>query len=138
MKQLNEITIAELEKYSFLQITEQDLPYVVDTEKKKEYSDKYAHFKRNRHGFEEHDNIIEFLKQNEKDIDKRKVLLISLRRYLDAKEIIDDIQHPLRNQYIKNREGIEDGLKKTKEMVKNLLKDEDITICRLAQGKENL
>lgn len=136
MKQLNEITIAELEKYSFLQITEQDLPYVVDTEKKKEYSDKYVHFKRNRYGFEEHDNIIEFLKQNEKDIDKRKVLLISLRRYSDAKEIIDDIQHPLRNQYIKKREGIEEGFKKTKEMVKNLLKDEDITICRLAQGKE--
>lgn len=136
MKQLNEITIAEMEKYSFLQIFEQDLPYVVDIEKKKELLDKYAHFKRNRHGFEEHDNVIEFLKENEKDIDKGKVLLISLRRYSDAKEIIDDIQHPLRNNYIKDRKGIENGIRKTKEMVRNLLKDENIVICRIAQGKD--
>ena len=160
MKNLKDISIQELDNICILQVLEMDVPYVIKNKSREEIKQdlkaimrderikreerKYdrnkqtrvgAHFRMTEQEYGEntlpHMRIIEYLKENEKSVDKRKLLLISLYRYKTAMDNMNDIHYP-------DREKIEEGLKTNQKLAQELLKDEkDIIISRLGKRKKD-
>lgn len=160
MKNLKDISIQELDNICILQVLEMDVPYVIKNKSREEIKQdlkaimrderikreerKYdrnkqtrvgAHFRMTEQEYGEntlpHMRIIEYLKENEKSVDKRKLLLISLYRYKTAMDNMNDIHYP-------DREKIEEGLKTNQKLAQELLKDEkEIIISRLGKRKKD-
>ena len=130
MKRLEEISIQELHNRCHLQILETDIPYIIRGKSSETIKQDFKSIP--------HIRIIDYLKENEENVDKRMMLLISLYRYKTYKDKIDDIHNPDREYLISQREKIEEGLKTTQKLAQELLKDEkDIIISRLKKsGKD--
>ncbi len=130
MKRLEEISIQELHNRCHLQILETDIPYIIRGKSSETIKQDFKSIP--------HIRIIDYLKENEENVDKRMMLLISLYRYKTYKDKIDDIHNPDREYLISQKEKIEEGLKTTQKLAQELLKDEkDIIISRLKKsGKD--
>ena len=167
MKNLDQVSIKELDNECPLQILETDVPYVIigksseiikqdlkaimrderiKREERKHSRNKQtrlgARFRTTEREYAEntipHMRIIDYLKENEKSVDKRKVLLISLYRYKTTIDNMNDIHYPGREHLISSRKEIEEGFKVTQKLAQELLKDgEDIIISRLGKCKED-
>lgn len=135
MKRLEEVSIEEMERNCRLQILKEDLMSVIKPERKQEIYLKYEKFakheRRKDQNVDERDMVVQFLIENEEDIDKGKVLLITLEKYIEGKEALDNRNHPLHNQYMKEKKAIEEALKRTEMMAEEILKGENISISRV-------
>ena len=158
MKHLDEVSIEEMERTCRLQILKTDLTSVIEPEKRQEMFLKYEKFERRekrknqsdysndsvsrfvfgseKNNKDERDIVAQFLMENEEDIDKAKVLLITLKKYLDGQDALNDRNHPLHNIYMKEKKQIEEALARTEAMAEEILKDENIVISRLAKDPE--
>ena len=160
MKRLDEVSIEEMERNCRLQIMRTDLISVIKPEKREEVLLKYQKFERRekrknqndysnssisrfgsvsrfllggkKNSNDERDIVTQFLIENEEDIDKGKVLLITLKKYLDGQDTLNDRNHPLHNINMQGKKSIEDALARTEAMAEDILKDENIVISRLA------
>ena len=160
MKRLDEVSIEEMERNCRLQIMRTDLISVIKPEKREEVLLKYQKFERRekrknqndysnssisrfgsvsrfvlggkKNSKDERDIVTQFLIENEEDIDKGKVLLITLKKYLDGQDTLNDRNHPLHNINMQGKKSIEDALARTEAMAEDILKDENIVISRLA------
>ncbi len=162
MKKINEMTIRDIENTSLIQISYQDMSFVIRNKTKEQIRNELNEIKKeekkNRREQREtireqerfgvnfkihedvaqedaisHTRLIKYLEENEENVDKRMLILISLNKYINAQNIINDINNPSRNSLINQREEIEEGVRKTKKLAKELLKDEkNIFICRKA------
>ena len=152
MKHLDEVSIKEMEKNCRLQILKADLTTVIKPEKRQEVLLRYEKFERcekrkNRNEYsndsiarvllesenrnnDERDIVTQFLIENEEDIDKGKVLLITLNKYLEGKEALNDRNHPLHNVYMKEKKLIEESLERTEAMAEEILKGENVVVSR--------
>ena len=134
MKRLEEVSIGEMEKNCRLQILKADLTTVIKSEKRQEVLSKYEKFerheKRKNPNHDERDMVIQFLIENEEDVDKGKVLLITLSKYLEGKEALNDRNHPLHNIYMQEKKLIEDFLERTEAMAEEILRGENLVISR--------
>lgn len=161
MKQLDEVSIAEMEKNCRLQILKEDLTFVIKPEKKEEVFSKYKEFEKRekrknqsdysndtmvrfllrnkKRNVDERSIVTRFLIENEEDIDKGKVLLITLKKYLDGKDALNDRNHPLHNEYMKNKKAIEEALERTETMAEDILKGKNIIVSRVMRypGQED-
>ncbi len=155
MSHLDEVSIEEIERNCRLQILSEDLKAVVKPGKEDEMLSKFEEFKKNekRKIEQEHTSedaqrffkkiyntdererfiVTQFLIENENDVDKGNLLLITLKKYLEAEEAINDRKHPLHKEYMKNKEIIEKVLQQIVTMTRNLLKDENICISRVVK-----
>ncbi len=161
MKHLDEVSIAEMERNCRLQILKEDLTSVIKPEKKEEVFSKYKKFEKHekrknqsdysndtmvrfllrnkKRNVDERSIVTRFLIENEEDIDKGKVLLITLKKYLDGKDALNDRNHPLHNEYMKNKKAIEEVLERTETMAEDILKGENIIVSRVMRypGQED-
>ena len=135
MKHLDEVSIAEMNRNCRLQILREDLMTVIKPGKKQEVFSKYEKFekreKRKNRNNDSSDIVTQFLIENEEDIDKGKVLLITLKKYLDGKDALNDRNHPLYNEYMQEKKEIEKALERTEAMAEEILKGENISISRV-------
>ena len=127
MKHLDEVSIEEMERTCRLQILKTDLTSVIEPEKRQEMFLKYEKFERRekrknqsdysndsvsrfvfgseKNNKDERDIVAQFLMENEEDVDKAKVLLITLKKYLDGQDALNDRNHPLHNIYMKEKKN---------------------------------
>ena len=158
MKRLDEISIEEMERVCRLQILKTDLISVIKPEKRQEVLSKYSKFERRekrknqndylndgisrflvegeKNNKSERDIVTQFLIENEGAVDKGNVLLITLKKYLDSKDALNDRNHPLHNTYMKEKERIEEALGRTEVMAEDILRDEDIVVSRVIKNLE--
>lgn len=133
MKNLDETTIKELNDYCGLQILESDIQYVVPNLTKKEIEKELNIIQRKLGSeAEKREVILQYLRNNEEKVDKRRMILITLKRYIDAQEIIDNRNHPLHEEYLNQKTAIKSGIQKSRELVKNYMSDQDISFCRMS------
>lgn len=133
MKSLDETTIKELNDYCGLQILESDVQYVISNATKKEIEKEFNIIQRKLGPeAEKHDVILQYLRRHESEVDKRRMLLITLKRYIDAQEIVDDRNHPLHEEYLNRKTVIKSGIQKSRELVKTYMSDQDISFCRMS------
>lgn len=151
MKRLDEVSIEEMERNCRLQILKADLTTVAKQGKRQEVILKYRNFEkrmknRKLHDYmsrfldedkrnldNERDMVTQFLIENEEDIDKGKVLLLTFKKYLESKEALNNRNHPLHDTYIKEKKALEQALERTEVMAEDILKDQDIVISRTLQ-----
>ena len=160
MKRLEEVSIKEMDKNCRLQILREDLMSVIKPEKRQEVLLRYEEFERrekrkNRNDYsndtsrflfinekkniDDRDIVTRFLIENEEDIDKGKVLLITLKKYLEGKDALNDRNHPLHNEYMKEKKAIEEALERTEVMAEEILKGENVSVSRIIRypGERN-
>ena len=143
MGKLEQTTIQEIEDMYPLRITEDDLEYIIHTktltqmyqELKQLQREENAirrlkhlgHFENEEDMQEDHisrETIVKYLIQNEKDVDKRVLLVMSLYNYKTLEKILNDKNSLLNRELIYARREIEQSVRESKRICNEFLQGE--------------
>lgn len=150
MGKLEQTTIQEIEDMHPLQITEADLGYIMHTktyeqicqdlkqlQREEKARRRRMHLEPSENEGDMHDDriprktLVKYLIQNEKDVDKRVLLVISLYHYQNLEKAINDKNSPLNEREIHRKRKIEQFARESKRISKELLQGEkQVIICR--------
>lgn len=145
MKDINKMSIRELDEYLGLQIEYIDLPYIIKKDNIfKEVFEKLGKYYR-KEGAVPIDKLVDFLVENEKYVDKDRLILVNYYEHIYVQEIQKTYIMPneikeLKKFKIKTGKELQEGIAKAKEAVE-LLRGKDVKFLEVLypeEGESNL